>query len=239
MENAQVTSLVIENDRVCGATVRINDREESFRAPVTIDATGRTRALARKLERAENGLTPSRPTRLASHHAMAARCSTAPPCKSRRQSRKSAGETVSRCSTNRGDVVIVNGKIFPAETLPSGSGTNDPTQPVNGVAPIGEWANRGQNSFPLPPAVASAYSSTPAAFGTQYFILNDGRALTTEGFLFPSGLVLSSVTGGIGGFRGAAGFSQGNILGTNATGCPNARVKFHIQPGSVRGESNN
>ena len=140
---------------------------------------------------------------------------------------------------NRGDVVIVNGKIFPAETLPSGSGTNDPTQPVNGVAPIGEWANRGQNSFPLPPAVASAYSSTPAAFGTQYFILNDGRALTTEGFLFPSGLVLSSVTGGIGGFRGAAGFSQGNILGTNATGCPNARVKFHIQPGSVRGESNN
>ena len=133
---------------------------------------------------------------------------------------------------NRGDVVIINGKIFPAGTLPSGTGTNDPTQPVNGVAPIGDWINRGQNGFPFPPAIAPSYSSAPAAFGTEYFILNDGRALTTEGYLFPSGLVLSSVTGGIGGFRGAAGYSRGTILGTNATGCPNARVKFHLQPGS-------
>ena len=135
---------------------------------------------------------------------------------------------------NRGDVVIVNGKIFPAETLPSGSGTNDPTQPVNGVAPIGEWANRGQNSFPLPPAVASAYSSTPAAFGTQYFILNDGRALTVEGYdVLPSGERLS-VTGGIGGFRGAAGDVEEGPFGTNATGCPNFRAKFTFQPGSGR-----
>lgn len=133
---------------------------------------------------------------------------------------------------NRGDAGIVNGKIFPAGTIASGTGTNDPTQPVNGVEPIGDWVNRGQNGFPFPPAIASSYSSTPAAFGTEYFILNDGRALTTEGYLFPSGLVLSSVTGGVGGFRGAAGSSRGNILGTNATGCPNARVKFHFRSGS-------
>jgi len=40
--------------------VRTHDGEESLRAPVTIDATGRTRALARKLERAENSLAPQR-----------------------------------------------------------------------------------------------------------------------------------------------------------------------------------
>jgi hypothetical protein len=139
---------------------------------------------------------------------------------------------------NRGDVVIVSGKIFPGGTLPSGAATFDPIQPVNGVAPIGNWTQRGQNSFPFPPAVASAYSSTPFAFGTIYFILNDGRALTTEGYLLPSavppGIVFSSVTGGIGGFSGASGFLEGPAIGTNATGCPNARATFHIQPGSVR-----
>jgi hypothetical protein len=48
-----------------------------------------------------------------------------------------------------------------------------------------------------------------------------------------------SVTGGIGGFSGAAGDGLGTIIGTNATGCPNARIKFNIQPGSARGGLNN
>ena len=135
--------------------------------------------------------------------------------------------------TNRGDVFIIQGKIFPAGTLPSGTATNDPTQPVNGVAPIGNWICRGQNSFPFPLAIAPAYSSTPFAFNTQYFILNDGRALTVEGYDIPEG-GNNSVTGGIGGFSGAAGDSQNRPFGTNATGCPNFRATFTIQPGSVR-----
>ena len=130
--------------------------------------------------------------------------------------------------TNRGDVFIIQGKIFPAGTLPSGTATNDPTQPVNGVAPIGNWICRGQNSFPLPPAIAPAYSSTPAALNTQYFILNDGRALTAEGYaLQPEGELLS-VTGGIRGFSGASGFIVEAPFGTNATGCPNFRAKFRL-----------
>lgn len=36
---------------------------------------------------------------------------------------------------NRADVSFGSGKIFPARTLPSGTADNDPTQPVNGVAP--------------------------------------------------------------------------------------------------------
>ncbi|HUQ94205.1 MAG TPA: hypothetical protein VM120_21170, partial [Bryobacteraceae bacterium] len=44
---------------------------------------------------------------------------------------------------NRGDGFVINGKIFPGGTLPSGAATFDPTQPVNGIAPIGNWFIRG------------------------------------------------------------------------------------------------
>ncbi|PYJ52811.1 MAG: hypothetical protein DME82_15585 [Verrucomicrobia bacterium] len=60
LEDAHVNSLLIAGDRVCGVSVRTNDREMSFRAPITIDATGRTRALARRLGRARNSRGPQR-----------------------------------------------------------------------------------------------------------------------------------------------------------------------------------
>src|SRR2546422_5335523 len=60
LEDAHVSSLLIADDRVCGVNVRTDDREMSFRAPITIDATGRPRALARRLERARNGSGPQR-----------------------------------------------------------------------------------------------------------------------------------------------------------------------------------
>ena len=132
---------------------------------------------------------------------------------------------------NRGDVFIIQGKLFPAGTLRPGNATNDPTMPVNGVNPIGNWICRGQNSFPFPPAIAAAYSSTPFALNTQYFILNDGRALTAEGYDLPTAGLLS-VTGGIGAFSGAAGFIEEGPIGTNATGCPNFRAKIRIQRGA-------
>src|SRR5437899_12346958 len=62
---------------------------------------------------------------------------------------------------SRGDAFLVNGKIFPAGTLPSGTATNDPTEPVNGVSSIGDWSCRGQVAGAFPPAIAAAYSSTP------------------------------------------------------------------------------
>jgi hypothetical protein len=132
--------------------------------------------------------------------------------------------------SNRAEVSFGSGKIFPAGTLPSGQATNDPTQPVNGVAPIGDWTTRGQRAFPFPPEVTQSYSSTPAYFATQYYMLNDGRALTTECYASPSSGGACSVTGGIGGFRGAAGDQPfGTSLGTNATGCPNFRPVFNLK----------
>jgi hypothetical protein len=137
----------------------------------------------------------------------------------------------------RGDAWIVSGKIFPPGTLPSGNGSNDPTLQVNGVAPIGEWTCRGQVASPYPPLVAGAYAATPFAWNTQYFVLNDGRALTLEGYALPEGELLS-LTGGIGGFSGAAGDVVETPFGTNVTQCPNFRATFRIQPGSARGAAN-
>jgi hypothetical protein len=145
---------------------------------------------------------------------------------------------------NRGDVSYGSGKIFPAGTLPSGAATNDPIQPVNGVAPIGDWTTNGQNAFPFPPAVAQAYSLTPSFFATQFYVFDNGRnALTTATYAYFQGSSFlrgnSSITGGIGAFRGAAGDLTGGVnLGTNATGCPNFRANFNLVPGSVRGNSN-
>jgi hypothetical protein len=138
----------------------------------------------------------------------------------------------------RASPFMIQGKIFPAGALPSGTATNDPTQPVHGVASIGDWICRGQVQGSYPPAIAPAYNSTPFALNAQYFILNRGGALTAEGYDLPGGGLLS-VTGGIGAFSGASGDIQGTILGTNATGCPNFRAMFRIRPGSLRGGSNN
>ena len=141
----------------------------------------------------------------------------------------------------RGGAFIINGKLFPAGTLPSGAASNDPALPLNGVAPIGEWVVRGQHATPFPPAVASLYSSTPFDHVTQYYMFDNGRnALTAEGYISTLlSTVPLSITGGIGNFSGASGDLEGTLLGTNLTGCPNFRVRFHIQPGSIRGNSFN
>jgi len=134
---------------------------------------------------------------------------------------------------SRASVFMIQGKIFPAGTLPQGTASNDPTQPVRGIGPIGDWLCRGQNTFPLPPAAPAVYNSTPFAFNTQYFIFKENRALTAEGYDVPTDTNgtggFLSVTGGIGSFRGAAGDIQPTILGTNATGCPNFRAKFNLR----------
>src|SRR4051812_2422167 len=140
---------------------------------------------------------------------------------------------------NRGDAWIVTGKIFPAGTLPAGDASNDPTLPVSGVAPIGEWTCRGQNALPFPSVVGAAYNASPVVFNTQYFLFNNERSLTLEGYVLPefAGERLS-VTGGVGACTGAAGYVKEAPFGTNATGCPNFRAEFNLQPGSVRDHLN-
>jgi hypothetical protein len=138
---------------------------------------------------------------------------------------------------NRGDVIMVSGKVFPFGTLPSGTASFDPAQPFNGVAPIGDWHLRGQHASPMPAALAPLYPLTPLDFVTVYTIFDEGRsALMTEAYNFlPTARYYSSIIGGIGRFRGAAGDDTGVPIGTNATGCPNFHVRINLLSGSGSG----
>jgi flavin-dependent dehydrogenase len=49
LEDAHATNVVIENQTACGITVKQGTRETSYYAPVTVDGTGRARALTRRL----------------------------------------------------------------------------------------------------------------------------------------------------------------------------------------------
>lgn len=142
---------------------------------------------------------------------------------------------------SRGATNVISGKIFPAGVLPSGLAGNDPILSVNGVEPIGDWHHRSQTFLPfpadVPPFVAEAYGSAPI-LATFYFLFNDGSALVTEnwGILDLDGVptVLGAITGGFGRFGGAAGDFHSELIGSNATGCPNARNRFKFVPGSLR-----
>jgi hypothetical protein len=65
LEDAQVTDLVFESGRVQGVTLKARSQPETYRAAITIDATGRTRALARRLPAAKENAKPKRPPMIA------------------------------------------------------------------------------------------------------------------------------------------------------------------------------
>jgi menaquinone-9 beta-reductase len=53
LEDAQVINLLLSQGRVEGVIVKHAESETAYRAPVTIDATGRTRALARRVAKSQ------------------------------------------------------------------------------------------------------------------------------------------------------------------------------------------
>ncbi len=59
-ENAQVVNLIMDQSRVRGVTVKHSGKEVSYSAPVTIDATGRARSLARRVTKSNNQAIPHR-----------------------------------------------------------------------------------------------------------------------------------------------------------------------------------
>ena len=54
LEDAHVINLLLSEDRVQGVTIKHGGSEARYRAPLTIDATGRTRALARRVDKSLN-----------------------------------------------------------------------------------------------------------------------------------------------------------------------------------------
>jgi menaquinone-9 beta-reductase len=65
LENAHATNVLFENENVRGITIKHNGSEESFRSTITIDATGRTRALARHINSKPNTKRDRRPSMIA------------------------------------------------------------------------------------------------------------------------------------------------------------------------------
>jgi len=120
----------------------------------------------------------------------------------------------------RGDSYIANGKIFPAGALVPGINPNGPGS-------IGTWVSRGTSTATLAEHLANP--SSYGVFETAYFLLNDGRALVTEGWFKPEGTGRSAVTGGMGGLSGVSGEVSGVEIGANSTGCPNTRYTFHLE----------
>lgn len=60
LEDTHVVDLLFDKDRVAGLRVKRDGSEVSYRAPLTIDATGRTRALARRVGQPRNKTKPHR-----------------------------------------------------------------------------------------------------------------------------------------------------------------------------------
>jgi hypothetical protein len=122
----------------------------------------------------------------------------------------------------QGDSYLTKGKIFPAGTLRPGPQTNDP----NDAGSLGSYVNRGQNAASFTEIRAGA--PFPISFFTEYYMLNDGRALVSEGFNVSPTTARAAVVGGVGAFSGASGEASEVIIGVNGTGCPNIRVSFKL-----------
>jgi flavin-dependent dehydrogenase len=65
VEDAHVTNLVFEKGQVRGVTIKAGSQVDAYRAAITIDATGRARALARRLPAAKEGAKLKRPPMIA------------------------------------------------------------------------------------------------------------------------------------------------------------------------------
>ena len=114
----------------------------------------------------------------------------------------------------QGDGFIVNGKVFPAGTLPEGTASNDPNDPGS----IGDWICRGTLTG----------AEEPIAFVTQHHLLADGSGLVSEGTAGEMG-GRAALVGGIGSFSGSAGDVTAQTIGTNITDCPNIRFTFKLK----------
>jgi hypothetical protein len=131
----------------------------------------------------------------------------------------------------RGDGFIVQGKIYPAGTIPPG-GTIDnpgPFDPDTAPGSIGTWICRGTFQFDIGEILAGA---NPHLYSTQLHLFENGRGLVHEG---PEGGApqVRALTGGMGRFSGAAGEVLEEPIGVNSTGLFNIRHTFKIKRNSI------
>ena len=131
----------------------------------------------------------------------------------------------------RGTIVIVNGNIYPEDSLPSDGTEFDPTDPNK----IGTWrcqfASLGGIDLPLVGAVTYYFQLAPTGYDSEEsMIMVQGLNSHT-----PVGAVdrVLAVVGGTGRFSGATGEVLEEVVGGNSSGCFNLRFHFRIR--GVRG----
>ena len=123
--------------------------------------------------------------------------------------------------SHRGDTFIVSGKIYPAGTIPAGTGVFSPDNPGS----IGNWTCRG---VWLVSSEELANGASPAFDTSQIYLLPDEtKQIFSEGLEGPIP-TLRAVTGGTGSASGVSGQVRQELLGTNATGLFNFRFTFRI-----------
>lgn len=118
----------------------------------------------------------------------------------------------------RGASFIVNGKIYPGGTIPSGNGFD-----INTPGAIGTWVCRGAFT-----------GGTPAQASTQgYFFGPPGMTAVDDSLasVGEEGGVTTHrpVTGGTGFYRGVVGEVKQEILGQNTSGLFNFRFTFTVK----------
>jgi len=132
----------------------------------------------------------------------------------------------------RGDSFIVQGKIFPAGTIPAGGTVDAPASFDPDTAPgsIGTWVCRGNFNSDIGDILKGAH---PHIFSTQLHLFDNGSAFVHEG---PEGGApeLRALLGGMGNFMGATGEVLEEPIGVNRTGLFNIRHTFRIKTNSLK-----
>jgi hypothetical protein len=132
----------------------------------------------------------------------------------------------------RGDGFIVNGKIYPAGTIPPG-GTPDspgPFDPATAPGSIGTFVCRGTFFYDITEILT--LGREPHVYTTQHFEFDNGNVLVAEGP--EGGRQLRAIIGGMRGFSGASGEAIEDPLGVNMSGLFNYRFTFKIKKDSLR-----
>lgn len=133
----------------------------------------------------------------------------------------------------RGDSFIVNGKVYPGGTIEPG-GTPDapgPFDPDTAPGSIGNWVCRGTFLNDINDIFTGA---EPHVFTTQFHLLDDGRAIVSDGPEGSNEALVRAVTGGMGDWSGAAGEMIEETLGINVTGLGNFRYTIRIKKKSIK-----
>jgi len=143
--------------------------------------------------------------------------------------RSTRGDLSHVAEYKRGDTFIVDGSIYPGDTIPSGDNVFGPNSPGR----IGTWVLRGTLIFDFDPDILAG--AAPHVVATQTYLLPEHFEITdrynTTTTLGSDGLEGGVTTqliilGGTGSCSGARGEVTQATLGSNSTGLFNLRFAF-------------